>query len=546
MLVLKERVRLAMLSGLWVLAGCAPAAGKPERAASQPVRGQVTVDASTVGILPMAAAQPSEPSPLFSHEETISFLAAAKVAESIEDPLQRCLAYPDPPRSQWSHEVTVAYCRYRLQPMISQNEVTTLIQSGHSAELDARMSAALHAQETRKDSVGLLDEIYRRYFAAGSQSERVLLDKWRNDSPHSAFAYAASGYAYVQAALYARGGDFAANTPKEKFDAMQALLGKANEDIRRSLEISPKLTPAYFALIQAASVGGDRDAFTQAESAALRAAPTDYSIYVALMSSAEPKWSGSMEAMKQLAQNAQPYSDKNPLLVLLLTDAAFYEAYNCHCGADIQLASFSATFVHSSSTGNLWSAGDIAAANDAPNQTLVYLSEVLRLNPMAPLAYRARAQRALVLTDAGEPAWALSEANKVVAEVPNDDSGYKARATAYEALQDYPNAIVALKSALRVGGDDPTWKLIELGNIYTDHTHQWDEAWDVSNQAIQLQPDRPLAWIIRAEVQQSQPRPGLDDTLRYFIAHFGDDPTQQEVVSQMRQELAGEAKSKGH
>lgn len=47
---------------------------------------------------------------LFTRDEANAFLDAAKKAEAIRDPLQRCLAYPDPPRSHWSHDAVDAYC----------------------------------------------------------------------------------------------------------------------------------------------------------------------------------------------------------------------------------------------------------------------------------------------------------------------------------------------------------------------------------------------------------------------------------------------------
>ncbi|HXE67203.1 MAG TPA: hypothetical protein VN630_09185, partial [Rhodanobacteraceae bacterium] len=50
---------------------------------------------------------------LFTREQTYPFLDAAKRAERITDPLQRCLAYPDPPGSHWNHDVVAAYCTYR-------------------------------------------------------------------------------------------------------------------------------------------------------------------------------------------------------------------------------------------------------------------------------------------------------------------------------------------------------------------------------------------------------------------------------------------------
>lgn len=48
----------------------------------------------------------------FTRAEAYAFLDAAQRAERIADPLQRCLAYPDPPCSHGNRTVVAAYCRY--------------------------------------------------------------------------------------------------------------------------------------------------------------------------------------------------------------------------------------------------------------------------------------------------------------------------------------------------------------------------------------------------------------------------------------------------
>ena len=47
---------------------------------------------------------------------------------------------------------------------------------------------------------------------------------------------------------------------------------------------------------------------------------------------------------------------------------------------------------------------------------------------------------------------------------------------------------------------------------------------------------------MRASIQLHQPRSGLDDTLHYFILHFGNDPGQRSVVREMERMLEAEAK----
>ena len=165
---------------------------------------------------------------LFTRAETYAFLARAKQAEAIRDPLQRCLAYPDPPGSHWSHDAVDAYCRYRYQPVLPFADIERLIRSGHAAEVDRRLAEALQAQMTQPDAHGRLDRTFYEDFENGSFDIRPTLDAWKRDSPNSAFAYAASGYAYVQMAADARGGQYIADTPQSNIDAMDKLLAQAD------------------------------------------------------------------------------------------------------------------------------------------------------------------------------------------------------------------------------------------------------------------------------------------------------------------------------
>jgi tetratricopeptide (TPR) repeat protein len=539
----KGWLRLAGVLVFVTLAGCT----QPGERASRQQEVQSAVSASVV-TQPMTAKD--NPSPVlqqvpvaktvYSVDEIHQFMTAARAAEAIEDPLQRCLAYPDPPHSHWSHEAVVAYCRYRLRPMISTAEINALIRSGQTAELDHRLAAALHAQLTQPEAQGLLDEIYLQDFRYDSAKERPLLDAWKRASPKSAFAYAASGYAYEEMAQDARGEDYSENTAPAKLQSMSSLLALAENDLQQALALEPRLTPAYVAWIDGANIGRTRDFVENIGERARAAAPADYAIYSDLMFARQPIWGGSPQAMEQLASQAQAYAVKNPLLKLLLTEALFYEASDCHCDPSIQLANYHEIFDQLPTTAIMWRAGDLASDNGHPGMVVVYLSETLRFLPYNPLATHARANRSFSLTLLGYPQWALAEADKVVAADPQFDAGFKARGLAYEALQDYPHAVEALRRAIAL---DPSssWQLIELGNLYGYKTREWDKAWEISSQVTRKFPDEAYGWVLRAMIQMDEPRAGLKDTYDQFNARFGNDPNHQTALSEMRESLKQQA-----
>ncbi|MFC5435328.1 hypothetical protein ACFPME_02085 [Rhodanobacter umsongensis] len=539
----KGWLRLAGVSVLVTLAGCTQPVARTSR--QQVV--QSTAPASEV-TQPITAKDNPFPAlqqvpvakTVYSTDEIRQFVTAARAAESIEDPLQRCLAYPDPPHSHWSHEAVVAYCRYRLRPMISTAEINALIRSGQTAELDNRLAAALHAQLTQPEAQGLLDEIYLQDFRYDSAKERPLLDAWKRASPKSAFAYAASGYAYEEMAQDARGEDYSENTAPAKLQSMSSLLALAEDDLQQALTLEPRLTPAYVAWIDGANIGRTRDFVENIGERARAAAPADYAIYSDLMFARQPMWGGSPQAMEQLASQAQAHAVKNPLLKLLLTEAPFYEVSDCHCDPRIQLANYHEIFGQLPTTAIMWSAGDLASDNGHPEMVVVYLSETLRFLPYNPLAIRARANRSYSLTYLGYPQWALAEADKVVAADPQFDAGFRARGLAYEALQDYPHAIEALRRAIAL---DPgsSWQLIELGNLYGYKTREWDKAWEISSQVTRKFPDEANGWVLRAMIQMDEPRAGLKDTYDQFNARFGNDPNHQTALSEMRESLKQQA-----
>jgi hypothetical protein len=56
-------------------------------------------------------------------------------------------------------------------------------------------------------------------------------------------------------------------------------------------------------------------------------------------------------------------------------------------------------------------------------------------------------------------------------------------------------------------------------------------------------PDDAYAWILRADIQEHQPRAGLQDTIDFFAAHFDDTPQHHSALLRMRAMQALQPKS---
>ncbi len=413
-------------------------------------------------------------------------------------------------------------------------EAQSLIQHGNAAELERRLAAALHAQQTDPDSRGLLDRIYQEAFQNGSFDIRPTLDAWKRDSPNSAFAFAASGTAYVSMAAEARGGSYMRDTPASNVQAMDNLLGQAEVDLRRAIALDPKLTPAYAALIHGGGLGYGRDYVDAAIRDALAAVPDDYSNYTMALWTRQPKWGGSLEAMDQLAAQAQAQAPGNPLMKVLSSERPFYQAWNCDCSHAVEMAAYPHAADELTSSSNLADIGRMASSYRDQTMALIYQSEALRF---APRNEDARVNRAFALVDYDEAAWAVADLDRLLAASPHNRKALDARANAYEMLGDYAHAERDFRQLLAMEpGDMRT--LSKLGDMFVNWAQDWDKGWAVADQLIREQPQNAYGWMLRATIQEQQPRAGLDATADQLEARFGKDPEMAKILVRMRAAVA--------
>jgi tetratricopeptide (TPR) repeat protein len=494
----------------------------------------------------MAAAHAAESLPvkaghLFTNDKIYTFLAAAKKAELIEDPLQRCLAYPDPPDSHWSATAVKAYCRYRTQALMSFADLQSLIQNGQSAQLDQRMAQML-AANTQPNSRGVLDRTFEQDFD-GSFDVRQILDAWKRALPKSAFAYAASGYAYEKMAGDARGTDYIQNTPASNIESMTRLMQQADTDLRQAIALNPHITPAYLAMIHVGAMDSGDFVATYAADAGkggLAADPANYSIYDAMMWQAEPKWGGSLNAMRQINAVAQTHAGENPVLVLLQSKTPGYDKLDyCDCHSEQELSTYPTIFDQVSSARQLLNAGHAAEQSRNLGLAVVYFSEALRFDETLS---DERLRRVYDLNNFDESQWAVDEASRLMRAAPGDEDPVVARAYSYEMLNDYTHAIQDLQAALVINPDDKHM-LSELAGVYVHQTHEWDKGWYMATRLMHAYPDDAYAWILRADIQEHQPRAGLQDTIDFFATHFDDTPQHHSALLRMRAAQALQPKS---
>lgn len=511
----KQHAPLAALTAIVLATACCSQVLAQRQAVTPPVSSptvKATPAAPTSAVRAYSAdrALASQTDEAFSSAQVDAFLTAAMAAEASKDPLQRCLQYPDPPGSHWSHAAVAAYCRYRTQPYLHAAQAQALIASGHARELDRQLARALRQQQTEPDARGLLDHIYLNAFNDGSSHWRTLLDSWKRQSPHSAFAHAASGMAHVEAAFTARGGKWISETPDRNIREMDRLLALARADLRQAVRLNPHLTVAWYAQVEAARMNGGDEQAQAAATGALHADPYDYALFADRMVSAQPKWGGSMQAMRALAAQAHAGAARNPLLELLVVEPDAYAEGICGCGGGepTEQVAYTRVLDRVAGTETLSAAGHHASDRNQFAPAIVYLSEALRFDPdlrddrMARLYNMSSHFDSQGRRTAARPMLA-AEADRIMADPPMD-----------------------------------SMNLALIGQFYAVDLRDFDRAWTISAQMIKTHPDDFRGWSLRALIQQMGQRPGLRDTERYILAHFADDPAAQGVVRQARQDLA--------
>jgi tetratricopeptide (TPR) repeat protein len=496
---------------------------------------------SSLGVASQADNQAKPVPKTFETAELNAFLAKVASAEAIGDPLRRCLAYPDPPGSHWPPDTIAAYCRYHNLPVVGLAEARSLIESGHADKLDRRLREALRLQRGDPDLRGLLDETYQLDFGSPMGDARKTLDSWKAQSPRSAFAYAASGYAYVNAAQAARGGKWIGLTSAAQLAAMRDLLALARKDLDRAVELDPHVTPIYKAMLMTAKLEGDDSYAEAAIRHGLEVDPANFSIYVHMMAMAEPKWGGSVSQMRQIADAASQYAHKNPLMRLLQPEPELQAARVCNCAdRNADPSAFRTILDRPVRATSLIDAANVAAHAKMTPLALVYKAEALRFAPESGtvrrdlIALLSDAYLVNDLQDRIDPV-ARMLADREVRSEPSKSRSYLLRGEVYEMAGEFARAEPDLSRAVALAPDD----IPELTQLATHYTiiKQWEKAWNVSSHLIQVHPESLNGWLLREHIQRWQPRAGMRDTARYIVEHFRDDKSVREYVEEAQYDL---------
>lgn len=359
-------------------------------------------------------------------------LIAVRAVQQIEDPLARCLAWPDLPGVTWPEGHAEAHCRYHFTPVPSPADVDAHVAAGRVVELEELLAKRFEGHDRAQHP----DESVHVFFAGfetlgrtgdGMEADRIS-QRWLELSPDSAFALLARATVLEARGWQARGRRWARETTREQFAAMDALFAQALPLYHRAIEQSPRLTDAYIGLVSIAKSGRGMGNEARIVDQARRVAPGCAELALDFMRALEPKWGGSYEAMLAYASVLEPEVAASPLIanqlaapyVVVIDSAHRAEQYTAEAASAIDdvLAISSNEEMLSLAAAANFKRSDGSAIDYT--KAVVYLLQRQRFNTLSP--WQARKLSWYFLRQ--EPEWALALMTDAVERDPDSGHGH--------------------------------------------------------------------------------------------------------------------------
>jgi tetratricopeptide (TPR) repeat protein len=474
-------------------------------------------------------------------DELNAELDRIQAAEKIEDPYERCMAYPNPVEFNWSPNVIEAMCKRLSRRMLGWKEIEDALKLKHPETIDQAFDSYLARNEAGEH--GYLTWAFWWMFQSSSKWADDTTNHWVRADPQSAYALAARGIHYSEAAYDARGGKFAGDTPEENFARMHELVDKARADLQASLKLNPRLIAAYHGLLRTTRLGDSADEDEQRDAwveQALAIDPADQWIYHDWIDAVEPQWGGSLREMEQVAERAGEHTDANPTLALLKAEPLCQQANAVRC-TDCEKDGQKALdlFRQAGTIGPaecfLDGAGAAAGlAQDLPTATRYYSQAYRFLGKDEWLAYRAQNLRSL-----GRGAWALENLQNALARQPQNTTLLHALALAYADAGRMGDVEKTYLEMLRI---DPanTTAALDLSRLYVTGLKAPGKARPLVEGLLKRDPASAQAWFAMTMLCEAEDdRSCYRDAAGKFLVYANrSDPWQRANVESVNAKLA--------
>jgi len=222
------------------------------------------------------------------------YLTQVVAAESIADPVQRCLAYPDLPGITWTKEHIEAHCRYHHEPVIDLKQMQAMAGKGDFDGLEAAFSELLARHDAESNQSELIHRAFEYLQSADADN---LTDSWLKHSPESAFALTARAEFLRGEAWRARGAKFASETPAENLRRMSAFAQQAIPLYRKAIKLNPRMMQAYVGLLNVAMSDSESKIKIDTIESGLAQDDRCTELFRTILTSLRPRWGGSHDLM---------------------------------------------------------------------------------------------------------------------------------------------------------------------------------------------------------------------------------------------------------
>ncbi len=461
-------------------------------------------------------------------------LLQAREAMKIEDPLQRCLAWPDLPGNQWPAGHAASHCRNHFDEQTNKLDLAWLETHLQRGELSA-INAALDAQLARhfQPEPNFHEGIHYFYGKIeGDAQSDALTSRWLRAAPEDAYAVLARASYYKSAAWKARGAKYAANTPQSQMTTMSEYVERAVPLYRKAIALNPKLMPAYEGMLDVATIDSLDAVALEAVKGAEAQDPACPSVAMELMGSLRPRWGGSHEAMNAYAGKLKAHIPSRPLLALYLaspysdmadimgdveTAEGEQAAYELGVKA-VSLGGLDSALSQLGSDTNTLSGREKKQAG-ASGESIAYLMQTVRFGTADLWARRWLADMFMWR----DPAIGLRLADSAIRDEPASHAmNYILAATLYNTRQ-----FKAADHHYAYAAEDPRFRLVALREV----AEMWLTAREVSNEMAVARGAPYLATL-----EREYPKEGRAAFLRLILEERRNGRVQ---VESMRKALAG-------
>lgn len=390
--------------------------------------------------------------------------------------------------------------------------------------------------------------ITKAYEGLGEESEERLaaLAHWVEARPDSFQAHIARAEALVTAGYQARGRRWARDTPEENFERMREYFREAFAELDAAESIHPYHMYATAIALRILRAHGSAEQARRVADRYLEHDPLSYVVRFRLIEALEPRWGGSLQDVRRVAEEAQATVDRNPRLRILL---GFEHAFRARIAyqekkTEEVVAHYTRALAYGDD-GTDWSLGR-ATANKRADRMAEASRDINRVLELRPDYAYALAIRASIRMVAGAEEKALEDLNRAIELSPEYAWPRQMRGKIHQGKRRWQEAVSDYEVSLQ-GDPNDTWVLGQTGYLYLRWLKQPEKAIPPLLRSVSIEPGDGYDWYYLARAQELAGDPSAGESYRRFLSLTDEgDPSNATRVADARKYLDPDSKAVGN